>query len=191
MRAKPVKAARHTVWPITRCWFCFNLTNIVLVDFTSHNGANPLYPINIKGHGWLRESNSQKHFYASSFYLQNIIPFPNHNCYSSLVMMTFEGILTGLPMLEQRRLCLRFDGIVVKSVVYILIWPICVLLLWECVDMLWRLMHSNMSLVYWLINSYVFEGPEKATRGGVNGSQSKFLTGIWPMSQSQPETPLF
>jgi hypothetical protein len=26
------------------------------------------------------------------------------------------------------------------------------------------------------------EGPEKATRGGVNGSQSKFLTGTWPMS---------
>jgi hypothetical protein len=36
-----------------------------------------------------------------------------------------------------------------------------------------------------------FEGPEKATRGGVNGSQSKFLTGIWPMSQNQPETTLF
>jgi hypothetical protein len=36
------------------------------------------------------------------------------------------------------------------------------------------------------------EGLEKATRGGgVNGSQSKFLNGTWPMSQNQPETPLF
>jgi hypothetical protein len=26
------------------------------------------------------------------------------------------------------------------------------------------------------------EGPEKATRGGVNVSQSKFLTGTWPIS---------
>jgi hypothetical protein len=33
----------------------------------------------------------------------------------------------------------------------------------------------------------VVEGLEKATRGGVNGSQSKFLTGTWPMSQNQPE----
>jgi hypothetical protein len=38
----------------------------------------------------------------------------------------------------------------------------------------------------------LFEGPEKATRGGgVNGSQSKFLTGIWPMSQNQPDVPLY
>jgi hypothetical protein len=35
------------------------------------------------------------------------------------------------------------------------------------------------------------EGPEKATRGGVNGSQSKFLTGIWLMSQNQPKSTLF
>jgi hypothetical protein len=26
---------------------------------------------------------------------------------------------------------------------------------------------------------------------GVNGSQSKFLRGTWPISQNQPETPLF
>jgi hypothetical protein len=26
------------------------------------------------------------------------------------------------------------------------------------------------------------EGPEKAIRGGVNGNQSKFLIGTWPMS---------
>jgi hypothetical protein len=35
------------------------------------------------------------------------------------------------------------------------------------------------------------EGPKKATRVGVNGSQSKFLAGTWPMSQNQPETPFF
>jgi hypothetical protein len=41
------------------------------------------------------------------------------------------------------------------------------------------------------ITPTTIEGPEKATRGGVNGSQSKFLTGTWPISQNQPETPLF
>jgi hypothetical protein len=35
------------------------------------------------------------------------------------------------------------------------------------------------------------EGPEKATRGRMNGSQSKFLIGTWPMSQNQPNVPLF
>jgi hypothetical protein len=35
------------------------------------------------------------------------------------------------------------------------------------------------------------EGPKTATRGGVNRNQSKFLTGIWPMSQIQPEAVLF
>jgi isochorismate synthase EntC len=39
--------------------------------------------------------------------------------------------------------------------------------------------------------AFVFEGPEKVTRGGVNGSQSKFLAGTWPISQNQPDTPLF
>jgi hypothetical protein len=28
----------------------------------------------------------------------------------------------------------------------------------------------------------LIEGPEKTTRVGVNGSQSKFLEGIWPIS---------
>jgi hypothetical protein len=28
------------------------------------------------------------------------------------------------------------------------------------------------------------EGPEKATRGGMNGNQSKFLAGTWPISQN-------
>jgi hypothetical protein len=30
--------------------------------------------------------------------------------------------------------------------------------------------------------AWVNEGPEKATRGGVNESQLKFLTGTWPIS---------
>jgi hypothetical protein len=38
---------------------------------------------------------------------------------------------------------------------------------------------------------YKSEGPEEVTRGGVNESQSKFLTETWPMSQNQPETHLF
>jgi hypothetical protein len=33
------------------------------------------------------------------------------------------------------------------------------------------------------------EGPEKATRGGVKGSQSKFLEENWPMSQVQTPKP--
>jgi hypothetical protein len=31
------------------------------------------------------------------------------------------------------------------------------------------------------------EGLEKVTRGGVNGSQSKFLKGTWLISQNQPD----
>jgi hypothetical protein len=34
---------------------------------------------------------------------------------------------------------------------------------------------------------YVIEGPEKATKGGVNESQSKFLVGTWPTSQIEPD----
>jgi hypothetical protein len=37
----------------------------------------------------------------SFFYLLTLIPFPNPNCYSYLVLAVFEGVLTGLPMLEQ------------------------------------------------------------------------------------------
>jgi hypothetical protein len=37
----------------------------------------------------------------------------------------------------------------------------------------------------------LFEGPEKATRGGVNGSQSKFLEGTRPISRNQSDAPLF
>jgi hypothetical protein len=36
-----------------------------------------------------------------------------------------------------------------------------------------------------------FEGPEKVSRGGVNGSQSKFLVETWSISQIEPDTPLF
>jgi hypothetical protein len=35
------------------------------------------------------------------------------------------------------------------------------------------------------------EGPQKATEGGVNGSQSKFLTETWLMTQNQPDVPLY
>jgi hypothetical protein len=35
------------------------------------------------------------------------------------------------------------------------------------------------------------EGSEKVTKGGVNGSQSKFLSGTWPISQIEPDNPLF
>jgi hypothetical protein len=31
------------------------------------------------------------------------------------------------------------------------------------------------------------EGPKRQPEGGVNGSQSKFLRGIWPISQNQPK----
>jgi hypothetical protein len=39
----------------------------------------------------------------------------------------------------------------------------------------------------WHVQVFIFtpEGPEKATRGGgVNGSQSKFLIGTWPISRN-------
>jgi hypothetical protein len=35
------------------------------------------------------------------------------------------------------------------------------------------------------------EVSEKTTRGRVNGSQSKFSSRTWSISQNQPETPLF
>jgi hypothetical protein len=35
------------------------------------------------------------------------------------------------------------------------------------------------------------EGPEKATRGRMNGSQSKFLTKTWPISWNRPDVSLF
>jgi hypothetical protein len=37
----------------------------------------------------------------------------------------------------------------------------------------------------------LFEGSEKAIRGGVNRSQTKFLDGTWPISQNRPDDPLF
>jgi hypothetical protein len=41
------------------------------------------------------------------------------------------------------------------------------------------------------ISPYPVEGSEKATRGGLNGSQSKFITGTWPTSQNQLDVPFF
>jgi hypothetical protein len=38
---------------------------------------------------------------------------------------------------------------------------------------------------------FIFQGREKAIRGGVNESQSKFLTGTLPMSQIRPNASLF
>jgi hypothetical protein len=37
----------------------------------------------------------------------------------------------------------------------------------------------------------LIKGPEKATRGGVNGSRSKFLNETWLISQIKPDVPLF
>jgi hypothetical protein len=34
-----------------------------------------------------------------------------------------------------------------------------------------------------MLSGLNFEGPEKATRGGVNESQSKFIAGTWPISE--------
>jgi hypothetical protein len=39
------------------------------------------------------------------------------------------------------------------------------------------------------IFEFIYKGPAKATRGGVNGSQSKFLCKNWPMSQVQTPKP--
>jgi hypothetical protein len=36
-----------------------------------------------------------------------------------------------------------------------------------------------------------FDWPQKTTKGGMNGSQSKFLEGTRSISQNQPDTPLF
>jgi hypothetical protein len=41
------------------------------------------------------------------------------------------------------------------------------------------------------LDVYISEGPEKKNRWGVNESQSKFITGTWPIFQNQPDTPLF
>jgi hypothetical protein len=47
------------------------------------------------------------------------------------------------------------------------------------------------SITYFKLASYI-ERSKKATRGGgVNGSQSKFLTGTWPISRNRTDTPLF
>jgi hypothetical protein len=49
----------------------------------------------------------------------------------------------------------------------------------------------NLSVGLLCIKLKDFEGPEKVSRGGVNGSQSKFLVETWSISQIEPDTPLF
>jgi hypothetical protein len=52
--------------------------------------------------------------------------------------------------------------------------------------------HSAVKAPFCLIFFIFPEGPEKTTRGGgVNGSQSKFSSRTWPISQNQLKTPLF
>jgi hypothetical protein len=49
---------------------------------------------------------------------------------------------------------------------------------------------TSVSLSHVMIGSYTCEGPEKATRGGLNESQSKLLTVTWHISQtSKSDTP--
>jgi hypothetical protein len=40
-------------------------------------------------------------------------------------------------------------------------------------------------------NDFLLEGSEKVTRGEVNERQSKFLEETWPISQTEPNAPLF
>jgi hypothetical protein len=42
-----------------------------------------------------------------------------------------------------------------------------------------------------LDDTRITKGPDKVTRGEVNGSQSKFLSGTWSISQNQPDVVLF
>jgi hypothetical protein len=42
-----------------------------------------------------------------------------------------------------------------------------------------------------LITQDILKDRRRRPEGGVNGSQSKFLTGTWPMSQSQTDVPLY
>jgi hypothetical protein len=37
----------------------------------------------------------------------------------------------------------------------------------------------------------IVDGPDKMTRGGVNGRQSKFFARTWPICQIEPDAPLF
>jgi hypothetical protein len=46
---------------------------------------------------------------------------------------------------------------------------------------------SNLSSVQTLFCKRSQVKDQEATRGGVNGSQSKFLRGIWPISQNYPQ----
>jgi hypothetical protein len=44
---------------------------------------------------------SSNYFYTSSFYLQTLSPSLNLNYFSSLISVMLDGVLAGLPMLEQ------------------------------------------------------------------------------------------
>jgi hypothetical protein len=56
----------------------------------------------------------------------------------------------------------------------------------------WSLRPFLKNMTIDLSSTSGIEGSEKVTRGGgVNGSESKFLTGTWPISQNQPNDPLF
>jgi len=73
-------------------------------------GINPPHPINIKGHGRLRvsiEQNQYKLYFLSSSPNPS---FSNPLCCSSFVSATFEGVLGGLPILEQSYVRLPWRG---------------------------------------------------------------------------------
>jgi hypothetical protein len=47
-----------------------------------------------------------------------------------------------------------------------------------------RIESIHILLAYDTHHGFKLEGPEKATRGGMNVSQSKFLDGSWPIFQN-------
>jgi hypothetical protein len=57
-----------------------------------------------------------------------------------------------------------------------------------------RLPRETLVMLWYCVlpwQSLAYEGPEKATRGGVNGSQSKSTTETWAISQNRPDAPFF
>jgi hypothetical protein len=52
------------------------------------------------------QSNKNTFFLSFAFYLFNLPYFSNPNLYSSFVSMGIEGVLAGLPTLEQLSVCL-------------------------------------------------------------------------------------
>ena len=62
---------------------------------------SPPHPINIKGHGRLENPIEQNQY---KLYFLSFSPnpsFSNPICCSSFVSATFEGVLGGLPIIEQ------------------------------------------------------------------------------------------